>query len=57
MVCLDEINKEDLENYKIECEHKFCKECWINYIEEKINSNEEILRNIMHGKKMFKKNK
>ena len=43
MVCLDEINKEDLENYKIECEHKFCKECWINYIEEKIKSNEEIL--------------
>ena len=43
MVCLDEINKEDLENYKIECEHKFCKECWINYIEEKIKSNGEIL--------------
>ena len=28
MVCFDEINKEDLENYKIECGHKFCKECW-----------------------------
>ena len=43
MVCFDEINKEDLENYKIECGHKFCKECWLNYLEEKIKSNEDIL--------------
>jgi len=43
MVCLDIIGTEDLENYKIECGHKFCKDCWLNYLEEKIKSNEEIL--------------
>ena len=43
MVCLDIIGIEDLENYKIECGHKFCKDCWLNYLEEKIKSNEDIL--------------
>ena len=43
MVCLDIIGTEDLENYKIECGHKFCKDCWLNYLNEKINSNEDIL--------------
>ena len=43
MVYLDIIGIEDLENYKIECGHKFCKDCWLNYLEEKIKSNEDIL--------------
>ena len=43
LVCLDNIEIKDLENYKIECGHKFCKDCWLNYLNEKINSNEDIL--------------
>ena len=43
LVCLDNIENEDLEYYKIECGHKFCKECWLNYLEEKIKTNEDIL--------------
>jgi actin-related protein len=43
LVCLDNIEIKDLENYKIECGHKFCKDCWLNYLKEKINSNEDIL--------------
>ena len=43
MVCFEELKKDDIDFYNIDCGHKFCSECWSNYLEVKIKEFEDIL--------------
>ena len=37
-ICEEKINENDINKIKIKCNHVFCKDCWLNYLEEKINN-------------------
>ena len=37
-VCEGEINYLDIRKTKLFCNHKFCSDCWIDYLKEKINN-------------------
>ena len=37
-VCGDDIDIEDFIKLKLPCKHKFCKDCWLEYLKEKINN-------------------
>jgi len=43
LICYEEIKNEDLEKIKINCGHLFCFDCWIEYIEEKLKSFDNII--------------
>lgn len=37
-ICEEKINENDINKIIIKCNHIFCKDCWITYLEEKINN-------------------
>ena len=37
-ICSEDINFDDLRKTKIKCKHKFCSDCWFEYLKEKINN-------------------
>ena len=37
-ICEEEINEDDINIITIQCNHIFCKDCWLNYLEEKISN-------------------
>jgi hypothetical protein len=37
-ICAEEINYEDIRKTKINCKHKFCSDCWLEYLKEKISN-------------------
>ena len=38
-LCLEEMNEDEVESNKLPCKHLFCNDCYLNFLQDKINNN------------------